>query len=1185
MRAGRNPDPGGQHVTDARVGGNLIQIQGVTGNVNVHPGPMVRSAYLEQVRRIAPLDLRDRDEELAELVAFCTEPERGPYVWWRAPAWTGKSALMSWFVLHHPESVQLVSFFVTARFRGQSDRVAFTDVVLEQLAELLGQSMPVFLPEATQEAHLLWMLAEATDACQQRGQRLVLVVDGLDEDRGVTVGPDMYSIAALLPARPPTGLRVVVSGRPDPPIPADVPDDHPLRDPGIVRGLGKSVWAEVVKVDMQRELKRLLHGSRSEQRLLGLVTAAGGGLSGRDLAHLTGFSVYEVQELLRTVAGRTFTTRMGHWQPGTAPSVYVLGHEELQDAASEFLGAARLARYRNRLHKWADEYCQRGWPAETPEYLLRGYYRLLHATNDVPRIVALATDQARHDRMLDVTGGDTAALAEITDAQNVVLGLDEPDLLAMARLAIHRDDLADRNTNIPLDLPALWAALGNPTRADALAHAITDRERQAEALIGVAMAVARTGDAERAGVLAERAEAAVLDMPEPNRQAQALAVLSSVAANAGNTERAGMLAERAEAVASTITDPERRVVALIPVVAAVAWAGDAERARMLAERVQAMARDIPGPFERSKALAALMIEVGIGNTEWADIEWAEAAAQTITDPVWLAVALPTLVVMSADAGDTERARTLADRAEAAILDVEDAHQRTQALAALSIAAADARDNERARMLAERADVAALAITDPDSQAGVLNAVVRAVARTGDTEQARMLAERAEAVICDFPPFERVEALAALVAAVARGGDTERARMLAEQAEAAALDITNPDGQARALVVVVGALADAGALERAREVAERAEAAARTVTDPLRRAHELAALVLALAAAGDHGRARVAADRAEAMAAAVTDPYRHARALAALVPGVAAAGDIQRARKLAEQAAAISHIILNPFWRVGVLQAVATAVARAGDVERAEAIVRDIAIGHWEAEEWAALVAAVARGGGIERAEAMTRTATDPYSQADALAALAIAVADAGDTHRARMLAERAEAVAGDITQPYEQAAALAVIAEAMARAGDRERARMLTERAETVVRDITWPHRKAEALAAVAAALARTGDIERAEAVAGDITQPYERAAALAAIAGEVEPNRARSLIVQALSLGGWVKCLEALAQLQTTALSTLTDEYLKAASSRTVPQLTFLRDWTPFEYLDHALRWMGQSDPYVGWA
>ena len=44
----------------------------------------------------------------------------------------------------------------------------------------------------------------------------MLVVDGLDEDRGVTTGPDAHSIAGLLPADPPAGMRVIVAGRPEP---------------------------------------------------------------------------------------------------------------------------------------------------------------------------------------------------------------------------------------------------------------------------------------------------------------------------------------------------------------------------------------------------------------------------------------------------------------------------------------------------------------------------------------------------------------------------------------------------------------------------------------------------------------------------------------------------------------------------------------------------------------------------------------------------------------------------------------------------------------------------------------------------------------------------------------------------------------------------------------------------------
>ena len=101
---------------------------------------------------------------MRELAAYCTEPGRGPYVWWRAPAWAGKSALMSTFVLHPPAGVRVVAFFITARLGAQDTREAFTEVVLEQLAELLGQDLPP-LTAATRDAHLLGMLEQAAQAC------------------------------------------------------------------------------------------------------------------------------------------------------------------------------------------------------------------------------------------------------------------------------------------------------------------------------------------------------------------------------------------------------------------------------------------------------------------------------------------------------------------------------------------------------------------------------------------------------------------------------------------------------------------------------------------------------------------------------------------------------------------------------------------------------------------------------------------------------------------------------------------------------------------------------------------------------------------------------------------------------------------------------------------------------------
>jgi hypothetical protein len=71
--------------------------------------------------------------------------------------------------------VQVAAFLVTARLGAQDTREAFTDVVLEQLAELLGQDLPS-LTATTRDAHLLGMLEQAAEACAAQDERLILVV-------------------------------------------------------------------------------------------------------------------------------------------------------------------------------------------------------------------------------------------------------------------------------------------------------------------------------------------------------------------------------------------------------------------------------------------------------------------------------------------------------------------------------------------------------------------------------------------------------------------------------------------------------------------------------------------------------------------------------------------------------------------------------------------------------------------------------------------------------------------------------------------------------------------------------------------------------------------------------------------------------------------------------------------------
>ena len=184
---------------------------------------------------------------------------------------------------------------------------------------------------------------------------------------------------------------------------------------------------------------------------------------------------------------------------------------------------------------------------------------------DVPRLLACATDQARHDRMLDITGGDTAALTEVTDVQDQLLRLEEPDLPALARLNVHRSLIADRNAHVPTILPAVWATLGYPERGEALAQAILEPYRRGEALAGLAWSVAENGDLDQAEALARA-------IADGNKRDETLAGLAQAVADAGHPDRA-------EAMAREVADPRQREQALAALARRAASAGIRARPR------------------------------------------------------------------------------------------------------------------------------------------------------------------------------------------------------------------------------------------------------------------------------------------------------------------------------------------------------------------------------------------------------------------------------------------------------------------------------------------------------------------------------------------------------------------------------------------------------------------------------
>ena len=120
---------------------------------------------------------------------------------------------------------------------------------------------------------------------------------------------------------------------------------------------------------------------------------------------------------------------------------------------------------------------------------------------------------------------------------------------------------------MPLGLPAVWVALGQPTRAEQIARTINGPFEQAEALTAVARAVAAAGDLDRAEEIART-------ITGPFQQAEALTAVARAVAAAGNLDRAKHVATMAEQIARTITGPSQQTLALTAIaqVAGLQWA-------------------------------------------------------------------------------------------------------------------------------------------------------------------------------------------------------------------------------------------------------------------------------------------------------------------------------------------------------------------------------------------------------------------------------------------------------------------------------------------------------------------------------------------------------------------------------------------------------------------------------------
>ncbi|MEU9107158.1 hypothetical protein AB0D54_22960 [Streptomyces xanthophaeus] len=501
----------------------------------------------EVCQTILPLDFAGREQELDELAVFASQPPgRGSgYLWWQADAWAGKSALLAWFALRClPTGVDAAVHFIAERL-GTNHRDDFLRNIADQLAIIAGKKPSASRPRRPDQLFDLYEAAAKASAA--RGRTLLLLVDGLDEDAGAR--PGGQSIAALLPKHVPSGMRVIVAGRPNPPVPDDVPADHPLRQPLAVRRLPASPAARVIRDMALRDLYALLDDPHVGCHLLGLLTAARGALGGWEMAELVGVRPYDVDKKLRSVVGRSMAPgRADRLQQGGQDSgrlTYVLAHEELRRAAADALGEAELAGYEARLHTWADRYRDRGWPDGTPDYLLTGYTRLLQYGAATGRLAELVLDAVRQLRLVARFGAEMA-LAELDPVLTAHTGDSRGDLAVAAGAAASREFLEQYVPPLPRSVLRAVARLGDPGYARALALAAPHPSSKADALTDVARVLAETSPeqaqdlAREAAVWATRGRRQAFPLPGDEDVAEAVAARAAVALIATGEEETGL---------------------------------------------------------------------------------------------------------------------------------------------------------------------------------------------------------------------------------------------------------------------------------------------------------------------------------------------------------------------------------------------------------------------------------------------------------------------------------------------------------------------------------------------------------------------------------------------------------------------------------------------------------------------
>lgn len=484
---------------------------------------VIQRGYQTIIQERMPVLLVDRADELG-LARSLVHGDASTLAW-LAPEKAGKSGLAYTIAHEGMESADIVPFFIRQRDAMSNSLEAFLFVTGAFLAGQVGER---YGPPDGGGVDAVWgwkdLLQRATYACRSRGKQLVLLVDGLDEELAHHGAGRSASIASVLPDRDELqalGLKVIVTSRPNPPVPPDVPDDHWLRARGSWTSLLPSAVA--AKAVDPSEIDALMDAEPGRS-IAGLLAACAAPLTVGDIAALLEISVPAARRVLRHGVSRNLMR--SHHPSGVAQ--YEIGHEStlariVQNLAPSYADAfalrdrhdwaairdRTLKPYRQLVLKEAARASRRGWKDCPPFLLSEAFVRLAEVDRSRwAHVVAWLVDADRHSaqRASGINAIDCAQQLRGAARRSNVRDLAE--LLALQTILVSYCKITPGGLEVPLGAVDACLVAGDTQKAFAVAEGVETAAGAASAFLAVSKAAGAAGEASLAQQAVDAAEEA-----------------------------------------------------------------------------------------------------------------------------------------------------------------------------------------------------------------------------------------------------------------------------------------------------------------------------------------------------------------------------------------------------------------------------------------------------------------------------------------------------------------------------------------------------------------------------------------------------------------------------------------------------------------------------------------------------